>query len=331
MSKGWLKEKAPALHKFLTRRDKPWPIIREIGIGALAILLLVGLLYGLTAQPLQGGYPVVVVTSGSMMHCQDAMGDVRPGVATLGKDCDAVSYAGLGTIDPGDLVFVRSFGGDDADTLVEDRSRHYGDAGDVLVYRPHQDGRLLTNNGSPVTPIIHRALFYVQVHEDGTYTVRGTSHTRVNDLSALSGLTGESNSPCTVDPAKGRTLGPADSGFVTRGDNNMAADQCTRGIGFGYDLVKPEHILGKARGELPWIGLVKLFVDDMTQGSKNFGNASGEAKAMLTVTVVILVGGPWILDIVLRRRHRRRQEKGGVDGGGDNDPPAPERRKGKGD
>src|SRR5262249_25493614 len=143
---AWLKERAPAVHRFLTRRDRPWPLVRELLYGVLVILLLVTLLYGLTAQPLNGGYPVVVVTSGSMMHCTDG-----PTLHPLGKDCNPTVYGRIGTIAPGDLVFVRHVDDhNDVDTkaMGDAASEHYGGRGDVIVYRP---------NGSLVgTPIIHR-------------------------------------------------------------------------------------------------------------------------------------------------------------------------------
>ncbi|HEX2066075.1 MAG TPA: S26 family signal peptidase, partial [Candidatus Thermoplasmatota archaeon] len=153
----WLRERAPSLHRFLTRGDSPYPAVREVAAGALAILALLGVLYGATGQPVAGGYPVVVVTSGSMMHCTNA-GPDGTGPA-LGRDCDGGSYGRLGTIDPGDLVFVRRVTErSDVATLAQQGDGRYGKPGDVVVYRP--GGR------SDVTPIIHRALFWVQVHED---------------------------------------------------------------------------------------------------------------------------------------------------------------------
>jgi signal peptidase len=283
----WLQGKAPALHRFLNRRDAPYPVVREILAGGLAILLLLGALYGLTAQPLPGGYPVVVVTTGSMMHCQNADGNgVGP---SLGKDCDGLHYGRLGTIDPGDLVFVRHVGSrEDVTTLAQGGSGHYGKAGDVVVYRP--------SGSVAVTPIIHRALLYVQVNSDSTYTVPdlGLYHVSTLDQGAVTALT-----HCSFGAAHGsRPWGPADSGFITKGDNNPVADQCPGGI--TPVPARLEWVLGKARGEVPWFGLIKLFVDDVLSSSRNFGNAGGDCKVMLFVSLGGLVALPYAMGMVGR-------------------------------
>lgn len=290
MSKAgtWLKAQSPKLHRILTRRDQPFPILREILVAVLAILLLVGLLYGLTGQPFSGGYPVVVVTSGSMMHCTNA--DHQG----LGSECDTDTFAGLGRIDPGDLVFVRHVSDPDdvATRLDPDASTRYGERGDVVVYRPHKERQDLR-----ATPIIHRALFWVQIDQNGGATaIFGDASLPFSDPNVRS-MMGD----CTIADHRLRNMRPEDSGFVTRGDNNGQADQCYN-PGFDYDLVTMPMVLGKARGELPWIGLVKLFVDDVSQGSSNFNNASGTAKMMLTVSVVVLIAAPWTVDLVMRRR-----------------------------
>ncbi|MCA1811111.1 MAG: S26 family signal peptidase [Halobacteriales archaeon] len=283
---GWLKAKAPRLHRFWTRQDKPLPLLREALVGVLLIALLLTTLFAATAQPFPRGSPVVVVTSGSMMHCTN-------GHPPLGRDCTPISYGRIGTIDPGDLIFVRrvSAAGDVA-TKAQDRARHYGDAGDVVVY--HRGG------STTATPIIHRALFYLTVNPDGTYTVAelGLDHVPSLDQPAVVRLAG-----CTLAAQGSHAWGAADSGFITRGDNNPAADQCP-----GISLSGPartEWLLGKARGELPWVGLVKLFVDDLRGPSSNFGAAGTDSKVMLLVGVGVLVALPYGVRAVRRRRGPR--------------------------
>ncbi len=272
--------------RFWTRKDKPWPWIREAAVILLGIVLLVTLLYGLTAQPLVGGYPVVVVTSGSMMHCTNA--NERH---DTGSTCNTETFAGVGTIDPGDLVFVRHVGErGDVETLGAQGGSSYGKPGDVVVYRAW--------GSTASTPIIHRALFWLQINGDGTYDVPdlGISHARTLDSSAIKALIG--NCSITTSGPHG-AFGPADSGFITRGDNNPGADQCTGLSG----PVRLEWILGKARGELPWVGLVKLFVDGFT-GKPDFNNASGTAKVMMVVVLVVILGTPWAVERVRQRRRR---------------------------
>lgn len=302
---GWLQEKAPGLHRFLTRKDKPWRLVREVLGFVLAILVFVALLFGLTGQPLSGGYPVVVVTTGSMMHCDGYFPD-NPG-PPLGKDCDPTVYGRIGSIDPGDLVFVEHVSErDDVSThAASDARGNYGKDGNVIVYRPHH----FLGVDKHATPIIHRALFWVEFHGDDTFSVPelGLSHvTRLDSVgAAMAGC------PISMDTFRHGTLrpGPQDSGFLTRGDNNGQADQCG-----DTDPVRVEFILGVARGELPWIGLVKLFFDDLTGGGSNFAAAGSDSKVMLVVVLVVVLAAPWVVEVVLRRRRARQ---GGGEGGAD--------------
>lgn len=279
---GWLEDHAPGLHRFLTRRDKSYPLLREILGGALLILVLLAALYGGTAQPLVGGRPVVVVTSGSMMHCENA-GTFQ---AQFGKGCVDGNYGRIGTIDPGDLVFVHSVHDQgDVATLAGHGASTYGKAGDVIVYEP--------GGSATTTAIIHRVLFFLRLEPDGTYSIAdlGISHSTTLDQPAVRALTG-----CNPGWL------PKDSGFITRGDNNPSADQCT---GQPSGPVHLDWVLGKARGELPWLGLIKLFVDDLRSpatATKNFANAPGDSKVLLVVTLAVLVAAPYVASAVRRRR-----------------------------
>ncbi len=314
---AWLKERAPQVHRFLTRADKPYPLIREVGgIGAFLLLLAV-ILWGATGQTFLVDSPVVVVESGSMMHCAQGAGG-----AIIGRDCDRaddVPYGRFGTIDPGDLIFVK-----DADSRNDIRSwagavgrcdaftdyldcgcdgvDTYGACGDVIIFQK-------TTRSGP--PIIHRAMAYLQVHGDGTFSIdlpakwgctdldrvprTGLEHTCLarmgfNDLHnhhALDGLTA------------------AQSGFLTRGDNNAGGDQ---GLGSGTEAfpVTTANILGKARGELPWLGLVKLFVSDVTSGASNYRNASPDPKVLMGVSLAVIVLSPVAVENVVRFVQKRR-------------------------
>ncbi len=108
--------------------------------------------------------------------------------------------------------------------------RQFGNPGDVIVFEP--DG-----NGNQ-TPIIHRAMFWVEEGERW------------------------------VDRADDRFLGGADScaaiagcpaphdGFITKGDDNRAYDQA--GVGRVSQPVRPEWVIGTAELRLPGAGWVRL-------------------------------------------------------------------------
>lgn len=176
-------------------------VLVDLGITLLAVGIIFGGIYAYT-----GGVfpPLVVVVSNSMLH-EDA---------NVGQ---------LGTISPGDIVLVKS-----AENIIakvnatETGYKTYGDYGDVIVYKP---------NGRDVTPVIHRAIMWV---EEGQWVERNES------------LGIRRSFPASQD------------GFITKGDNNDIIDQ-QGGIS---DIVKKEWILGVARGELPWLGLLSMLVRD---------------------------------------------------------------------
>jgi len=129
----------------------------------------------------------------------------------------------LGMISPGDIVLVKST--DNIVTKVDAGStghKTYGDYGDVVIYRP---------NGMETTPIIHRAIMHVEA---------GQMVSRDENLGIMRGF-----------------IAPYD-GYVTKGDNNDVIDQ-QGGIS---DLVQDDWVLGVARGELPWLGLLSMVVSD---------------------------------------------------------------------
>ena len=302
-----LKDRAPALHRFLTSPERRFVVGREVATGALVVLLVLSLLWGFTGQPI-GRSPIVVVESGSMMHCSN-------GFVPYGRDCDS-TLARLGTIDPGDLILVKDV--DDAgdiDANVDGGGSRYGRAGDVIVFRP--DG-LTPAQGR--TPVIHRALAYLEVNSDDTFTIEELGLRHIDDLDdpaiqaiGLGAGYAASLRDSRLDPVCG-PVGPGRSGFITRGDNNPGADQGAHTF-IANCPVKTEWILGKARAEIPWLGLVKLYATDLpkgcpvlpysTQGPRegcNYHNAGGDTKAFLVLAIGALLGGPYLYEKVKRHK-----------------------------
>ncbi|HWG92229.1 MAG TPA: S26 family signal peptidase, partial [Candidatus Thermoplasmatota archaeon] len=202
--------------------------------------------------------PLVVIESESMMHCDRDDGWFRCPATDYGST--SVSYGRVGTIDPGDLVFVKSVDSlDDIEFWVDgvepngrpkpDADLHYGAPGDVIVY--HRNG---VEGG---TPIIHRAMTYVTV-------VSGKGGEREYDVRWMNGVTLHFGVEGIYLPLLG--LGdsardgykPPSSGIITKGDNpirNAYADQHRDSVS---RIVQVEWLVGKAQGEIPWLGLLKL-------------------------------------------------------------------------
>ena len=238
--------------------------------------------------------PVYVVESASMQHS------------------DERSF--IGTIDTGDLVIVRSSDGSDVRTYVEsylDGHRTFGDYGDVVVYERY--GR------SDYTPIIHRAMLRLE------YNVSSTSFD-VPSLAALplekwgNGLeeegrwwnltgvveiydVGYRSALLSVDLASlldyyaDRNL--EHDGIITMGDHNVAFsggqyvgiyDQSTAAI--CREPVMDDWIIGKAKAELPWLGLIKLWVNGNLPA-----NTPDNSKTGLLVVLALIIAVPLAMDL----------------------------------
>jgi signal peptidase len=106
----------------------------------------------------------------------------------------------------------------------------FGASGDVIVYLP---------NGADTTPIIHRAMFWVNESENW-YDKADPSHV--------------SGSSCDVIP----NCPAPHAGFITKGDANGRYDQAS-GIA---EPVRPEWITGIARVRIPYLGWIRLGLAD---------------------------------------------------------------------
>ena len=121
-----------------------------------------------------------------------------------------------------------------------DDYRKFGQTGDVIVFAPQGNDR--------VTPIIHRAMFWVEEGEnwydraDKDYVGAADACETDDDNSTDTGL---KNCPAPHD------------GFITKGDNNGLYDQAGRG-GAQTGPVKPAWVVGTAEFRIPGLGWVRL-------------------------------------------------------------------------
>lgn len=252
--------------------EKSLLFIKDIVVSIAIVGIILAALWAYTGQFPHS--PMVVVTSESMTH-------------------DNPPFGRIGTIDPGDLVLVKKINGKD-DVITRGRkgnphTKHYtyGDYGDVIIYIPdkNHDGKM--DEGA--TPIIHRAICWIQKNPDGTYTVEEY------DLYNVTSITIK-DKDFTIENYR-----PKHSGFITKGDHNKAADQSPYG---GLSTpVKPEWIIGKARGEIPWFGLIKLifFGNEGVHGESDWvriGNAYApkDEWICLGISLFVIIGIPTIWD-----------------------------------
>jgi len=242
--------------------------VKDVGIaiGSVALVFLLTFAYS-------GNWPpMVVIESGSMEHDDNPLYP-EPG------------YTHLGIIDTGDLVVVKDSEKSEIVTYLEGKKtgyEKYGDYGDVIVY--YKNG-IREWKGQPVTPVIHRAMAWVEVvdKENKTYYIPEID-TYFNGKIELSeiGLGGGAHIKDLEN-----------SGYITKGDStgNRHPDQMTH-FDITGNIVQPadpDWVVGVARGELPWFGLIKLRV---TQPD-NYAQAPPECRTMLGFSILAILIGPF--------------------------------------
>ena len=264
--------------------------------GAIVALFLGGLYVYSGVWP-----PLVVVESSSMSHS------------------DAESK--LGVIDTGDMVFQQTVSGRAAVvTYIEGRVTGYatyGDYGDVIIFR----------RATSATPIIHRAIMYIELHPDGTANVPDLLQLPFGEWSARN-RTASTRVPENLTSVTIHHMGfeqninmtfsfggfglTQRSGFVTMGDHNSWSE-CQGTVSdcrVGYDSIgtipRLQDIQGRARGELPWIGLIKLTLQPTDTccprgwGTTGADGAPKNSWDSLLVTLVFLAALPFLLEYASR-------------------------------
>jgi signal peptidase len=181
----------------------------------------------------------------------------------------------------------------------------YGAYGDVIIYRPNGLAERL--DGSRVIPIIHRLVLWVEINSTRVDPGHGgIDYANYSfDVPSL-GLRDTAGEVVLSDygfwrdtvriylgeilsdfEARGKT---PHGGFITKGDHNDGPDQPS------YEPVLPEWIVGKAWGELPWFGLIKLRAT-----GANLSGVPGNSWVNLGVTLAIVITVPLALDFILPR------------------------------
>jgi len=154
-------------------------------------------------------------------------------------------------INTGDLVFVMEeerFPGpaahDDTGVVTAHRAEDVGyvkfkQPGDVIVFEP--------GGNAETTPIIHRAMFWVEKDERWFDEANPDYVGRYDSCQEMP--------HCPADNA----------GFITKGDNNGNYDQVNGGA--RSKPVRPDWIIGTAEMRIPGLGRLRLGLEGMASGS----------------------------------------------------------------
>jgi signal peptidase len=274
------------------RKSEVIALVQDIVVALVVVAIVLGALY------IYGGRwpPMVVVESESMQHSDE--------------------WSFVGVIDTGDLTLVRILDkSGPVVTWVEGRDSDYstyGEFGDVIIY--HKNGL------SQTTPIIHRAIVRIEYNvTGGGFDVPTMDPVEWNCLTSFaipdftSYHTGE---PETVDLVidvsvilnnfKNNNAVDPHGGIITKGDHNREVDQYSLpawtglgapppGVSRLVEPVEDEWIVGVARGEIPWFGLIKLWARGQTElhpPPKNSGSN-------LVISVVLLLVAPFLAESVV--------------------------------
>ncbi len=273
---------------------------RDLLVAAIIVVMFLAVIYAYArVWP-----PLVVVESSSMQHSSQE------------------SF--LGVIDTGDMVFQQAAPTRaDVVTYLEGRASGYstyGDFGDVIIFR----------RPSSATPVIHRAIMYVTVHS-------GNNTADIPDLALLptseweaTNLAGATTYPYALRTVTIHRMGfthnfgitfnlaslaqsfAPRSGYVTMGDHNAqescagSPDPCpSTPYDFAW-LPRQADVIGRARGEIPWFGLLKLTLQPTDSccprgwGSTGTDGAPKNSWDSLLVSLIFLLALPFLLEYAMR-------------------------------
>lgn len=197
-----------------------------------------------------------------------------------------------GTINTGDLVFVKNTHGNRNNVVTYLQGREqgystYGEFGNVILYNV------------PGKVIIHRAMFYLS-WSDGKPVVAGyqnQSWIHITDNAIIMDNVGFTHRNLIVYTSTMTNR----SGFITVGDYNLAhadkyyynstfnAYEASDQNVFGYNPANASSVVGVAFGQIPWFGLIKLNLMRATGSWQEYNEVPNNAYLFLGITIAVIL------------------------------------------
>ena len=206
--------------------------VREV-IGSVLAVVLVGLLL----FAISGIWPPMVAVESGSMEPHMYQGDL---VFVMEQHRLSPSFS---TGETGVVTYE--------DAAAREAYRKFGDHGDVIVFEA---------NGGRMTPVIHRARFFVDKGENWVGRANPT-YLPADTCSAVPN--------CPAPHA----------GFITKGDNNGRYDQVAGISG----PVRPAWVKGTAEFRVPWLGYVRLYFSEAQAGGAPARGVVSGASANATL------------------------------------------------
>jgi signal peptidase len=290
----------------MSKKSEAMALVQDVVVALVVVAIVLGSLY------VYGGRwpPMVVVESESMQHD------------------DSLSF--IGVIDTGDLTLVRTLENAGAPvTWVEGREtgyQRYDEFGDVIIY--HKNGQ------SQTTPIIHRAIVRIEYNPaSGGFNVPtlGPEFVDIVDEFTIEGFRSYHNGLLEIVDLKINVQTILNNfnaagvephgGIITKGDHNREVDQYSlpawsgpgaapAGLSRLVEPVQDGWIVGVARGEIPWFGLIKLWA----RGQTTAHPAPDNSGPNLMFSVALLLVAPFLAESAIleyRNLHPKEEEEKG--------------------
>ena len=247
---------------------------KEILVAVIIIAIILGSLWAYTGN----WPPIVVVESNSMMHDDDSS---------------------IGLMDTGDIVLLKSVSArHEIKTYVDGKKsgyRTYGLYGNVIAF---------SKNGQSGTPVIHRAVVWIEYNNSGHNYDSNLKDFGSYDIPSLGlydvtkfNITDYWPKNTKLDIDLNRLLSnfkkfnrQPHSGYLTKGDKNREIDQLssiTDPNRHPIEPIKTDWVMGKAEGELPWFGLIKLYIGGET--SMPDSNPPPTSVKMLGISITLII------------------------------------------
>jgi len=274
-----------------------------------------------------------IVFSGILLYAGTWPAFIAVGSASMQHDDNASAF---GVMDVGDVVLIQAISSpDELVTYVEGRATGYatyGDFGDVVILR---DLDVVVNQGL----VLHRALTSVVWNITACLTCYDVPELRLLDNSEWDAwnATGNATGIPTDEPlglvrfvlrdAGWRQdreidfrmweirLRVSGAGILTLGDNNLYPEP----TGFDKWIVPLSEVVGVARGEIPWFGLVPLTLfPEPLRCCAAWGSTDPDLGApanswrSLEIALIAIVGscaGAYAASSYVDRRRRRARVK----------------------
>jgi len=252
----------------------------------------------------------VVIIAAVFIGVSAASGVSPPQTIVVSESMQHGMKSHIGVIDTGDLIVVKDKNKVEIRSYVDGYNTGYekfGNYGDVIIY-----------NRDVGNPVIHRAILWLDLNGDGTWSAPslgkypkelwsctgGDDYNRLSGMLTMEKLGYGGNISCTLN-LDALVKNGSGSGFITMGDNNRGFDQPS----LSSVLVSKERIKSVAWFEIPWVGVFSMIRDGKLDViDKNVPNTIPSLAAAVLLIVFLLIGISFLIDHRYYLRFRKEME-----------------------